>query len=52
MAPETLGKHDFSVDIWSFGIVMYVMATGHTPFKLQKSEISEYLAKINKESIS
>lgn len=34
MAPEILGKYNNSVDVWSYGCVLYAMATGNVPFKL------------------
>jgi serine/threonine protein kinase len=36
MAPEIVAKKDYfgpPVDIWSAGIVLYVMMVGHFPFK-------------------
>ena len=35
IAPEMINsniKYDFKVDIWAFGIILYEMATGKTPF--------------------
>ncbi len=40
MAPETLGKYGVSVDVWSFGCVLFCMATGRAPFKLGKNELN------------
>ena len=35
MAPEIIGNenYDFSVDIWSLGILLYELIMGHSPFK-------------------
>ena len=35
MAPEIIenGNYDFSVDIWSLGILLYELLIGHSPFK-------------------
>jgi serine/threonine protein kinase len=48
MAPEIFGKYDNSIDIWSYGCILYVMIMGHVPFKLAKYEVSDYMRKINK----
>lgn len=38
MAPEVLNKGGNSVDVWSFGCVLYSMIGGTPPFKLEKSQ--------------
>ena len=37
MAPEIVGcgNYDYSVDIWSLGILLYELLFGHSPFKAQ-----------------
>ena len=47
MAPEVLGRkeYDFSVDIWSAGLVLYELSTGQSLLKLQSD--GEILATIN-----
>ena len=38
MAPEIVGseKYDFSVDVWSLGILLYELIMGHSPFRSKK----------------
>ena len=38
MAPEIMGneKYDFSVDVWSLGILLYELIMGHSPFRSKK----------------
>lgn len=38
MAPEIVGseKYDYSVDVWSLGILLYELLMGHSPFKSKK----------------
>ena len=38
MAPEIVGseKYDYSVDIWSLGILLYELLMGHSPFRAKK----------------
>ena len=55
MAPEIIygGGHDWAVDIWAFGILMFELFTGHTPFEavdvdgnISKTNISEIFKNI------
>jgi len=52
MAPEvvTKGIHDFRADLWSLGIMLYVMLDGRFPSdepkKAQQSEINELISKL------
>jgi len=41
MAPEMLnnGKHDFSLDIWSVGILLYELLHGYAPFPGKTDDI-------------
>jgi serine/threonine protein kinase len=38
IAPEIVQKriYDKKVDLWSYGCVLYLMVTGHTPFQCNK----------------
>ena len=40
MAPEIVGseKYDYSVDVWSLGILLYELLMGHSPFKAKKEK--------------
>ena len=40
MAPEIVGseKYDYSVDVWSLGILLYELLMGHSPFKSKKEK--------------
>ena len=40
MAPEIVGseKYDFSVDIWSLGILLYELVMGYSPFRSKKEK--------------
>lgn len=42
-APEMLNRkeHDFSVDIWCIGIIMFEIITGHLPFNSASKELLE-----------
>ena len=51
MAPEILKSYDEKVDIWSYGILLYFLATGKVPFKIEKQELKELALKVNSESI-
>jgi len=45
IAPEVIrGKYDYRCDIWSFGVVMYMLLTGRAPFTGQSD--SEVISKI------
>ena len=41
MAPEVLKKkiHDYKVDLWSLGILLFVMLFGRFPFSDDRGEI-------------
>jgi len=43
LAPEIIkGKgHNYMVDIWSFGILLYEMISGINPFKNSKSRLEK-----------
>ena len=49
MAPEVLLKygHDFSVDYWAIGVLIYELTQGEPPFKSPK-----YIMKVNPVTIS
>ena len=51
MAPEIMGKYGNSVDVWSFGCVMFTLATGHPPFRISKSSLNGYISEVNEKSI-
>ena len=40
MAPEIVGseKYDYSVDVWSLGILLYELLMGHSPFRAKKEK--------------
>lgn len=42
LAPEIIrdeGFRNFGADIWSLGVVLYSILTGHMPFKASKLEV-------------
>ena len=57
LAPEMLArehKHDYRVDIWSIGVLIYELCTGESPFSselIKKKMMSEERVKINIRSI-
>ena len=55
MAPEILERqpYSFPVDIWSFGVMLYVLVAGHKPFPypkegLTKTTLSNYATLLHK----
>ena len=49
MAPEILARqpYSFPVDIWSFGVMLYVLVAGYKPFpypndSLSKNNLADY----------
>ena len=49
MAPEIVGseKYDYSVDLWSLGILLYELLMGHSPFKSKKEKHTMIKIKIH-----
>ena len=53
MAPEIVGSemYDFSVDIWSLGILLYELIMGHSPFRSKSKKDRNIMIKIKKHDL-
>ena len=54
MAPEIVGSemYDFSVDIWSLGILLYELIMGHSPFRSKSKKDRNIMIKIKKHDLA